>query len=203
VELDQLLLDNLIDFDDAAKRIGDLERAVGEAIQAAIAQWCKENDWTFTGEWLECDLELIPPGWREDSAKRAKARWAWDTGHGDSGEGVAEEDYFFLTRLLGAGSGHLRFVLVIETSTMKKKEWTTIAQKNSDTLIKLGMILDDAKLLYAPLKLNSKAVLEGLKDEALHEAMEPVTQLLSRLSAASNALEELIPNLRTVKRKRR
>ncbi|MER8784360.1 hypothetical protein [Mesorhizobium sp. M0244] len=189
-ELDGLIVENLLDLDAAAKRIEVIGENIWESIIEHLDDWAKkqgwkgaferDNPWTAPQEWF---LEGQPEAW-----------FYPDKGPDDTGEGIGQEPYFWLSRYLGVAGGQL--CLWFGQDSTGTRKWKPLAKDHARVLAETDFHLSDSGNFYTVCNLDSKAVAAAIADGRLEEAMTPLLEALERADKAKTLFSTLLAKAR-------
>lgn len=189
-ELDRAIVENLLDLDDAAKRIEALGSRIWTQLCDTAEAWSSDNGWT--GAFDPEDLWVSPAVWCP--AGEAEAWFYPDKGPDDTGQGVGQEPYFWLSRYVGVGGGEL--CLWFGQKATGARKWKPLANEYAQRMSELGFRLSDSGNLYTVCTLDAKAVAAALADQQLEAAMLPIEQALDRAALAAPLFSELLADAR-------
>lgn len=185
-ELDSLLINSLLDLDDAAKRIDSLGDQIWEQICDLIRAWAFDRLWKV--EETRDGIRLGPPAWFPRDGATA---WFYvDFGPDDSDQGGAGERYFYLSRYVGVGGGKL--CIWLNQKVVSLKVWKTLAKTYAERMAPLGFSLSDDGSFYTDCTLNARDVASALAEHRLEAAMLPVQEALNRVAEASTLFIEML-----------
>lgn len=185
-ELDSLLINSLLDLDEAAKRIDSLSDQIWEQICDAIRGWAFDRLWKV--EETREGVLLGPPAWF--SRDGATAWFYVDFGPGDSDKGGDGERYFYLSRYVGVGGGKL--CIWFDQELVSLKVWKTLAKTYAERMAPLGFSLSDDGRFYTDCTLNARDVATALAEHRLEVAMLPIEEALNRVANASALFVEIL-----------
>lgn len=189
-ELDRLLIDNLKDLDDAAKRIEALGNRLWREICSACEEWIGAHGWK--GEFGSDEPWFAPTEWFD---KDEPEGWFYlDFGPDDAGDGTGSTPYFWLSRYLGSGGGQL--CLWLGQEALGARKWKPLAREFAHLLSPFGFHLSDSGNFYANCTLDSDRVAAALADNQLEQAMIPIEQVLTCAADAVPIFSKLLTKAR-------
>lgn len=186
-DLDRVILDNLHDLDDAAKRIEELGDSVWSEICESVEGWASENAWK--GDYDVDDPWLTPADWCRD--EEPDAYFYVDKGP----KGTAAPPTYWLSHCIGVGQGQL--CLWFEQKVTGVKQWKALARSNASRLAEKGFSLSDNGNFYTPCSLNAKDVAAALEGQRLETAMTPIEEALDRAASAAVLFNQILAEART------
>ena len=196
-EVDALIVENLADLDAAVKHLTRIEGEVFSAIDKLVTRWAKDNGWKSNFNYLEEEAWIAHSSWisKDGEDDEFQARLWLDVGIGDTQEGEPNEDWYYLTRLCGAGVGQIGFRFsqeILKASKYKKmvKDVARLAQATAFTAEEKGSF-------YMPIKLDITTLAAAIRNEAIGDALGPVRQALDNVASAKPAFDKIIATLTT------
>lgn len=190
-ELDRLLVDNLKDLDDAAKRIDALGDRLWQQVCDACEEWIRAHGWRDVSN--SDEPRIAPVEWFNED--EAEGWFYFDFGPDDTGNGTGSSPYFWLSRYVGAGGGQL--CLWLGQEALGARKWKPIAREFAHLLSPFGFHLSDSGNFYANCTLSPDRVAAALADNQLELAMEPIEQVLKRAADAVPVFSRLLTKART------
>ncbi|MBH0619287.1 hypothetical protein I3A86_24605, partial [Salmonella enterica] len=109
-------------------------------------------------------------------------------------DGEPNGDWYYLTRLCGAGVGQIGFRFsqeILKASKYKRmvKDVARFAQATAFTAEEKGSF-------YMPIKLDAALLAAAIRDESIDDALGPVRQALDNVTAAKPAFDAIIKKLK-------
>lgn len=190
-ELDRLLIENLKDLDEAAKRVRQIESLVWRRIEDAFRNWApagwkadveKDYPWAAANHWCRDDV------W--------EGSFYLDYGPEDTGQGAGEETLFDLSRYVGINGGQL--CLWFEQDVAGARKWKTLANDHVDGLSRAGFSLSDGGSFYTNCTLEGAAVAEAIESNDWDGAMKPIVAALDRARVAVASFDALLDQARQI-----
>lgn len=190
-DLDALLIENLGDLEGAMERLGEVQSEVFKTLDEVIENWCQDRDWRGVFDYLEDELWVAPARWlRPGSEAEFEAWFTLDVGAGDHEDERAGEDRFYLTRIVGAGAGMLRFRLGHDFTAARGK---ALIRTKAAELQALGFSIDGKGIAFTPVYVPQDALAKAVRDGDAEEALiGALTAVLGRLEAAAPLVDALI-----------
>lgn len=188
-ELDKLLVLHLGDLDEGVRRLYLLEAKIGDELDKLVREWSSDRGWRAgDGTWVN-DLEAAtaPQHWLAGDAWHAWFNLEYQ--HGDDGEGIENNDYFWLTRLCAEGRGGLGFRFVQEE--FPKTQWKKFLQRNATSFADTRFILDDNPSLFLPVKVDKEKLAEAAEQENFREALTPIKEALDYIHSIIHRFDDL------------
>lgn len=193
-DLSVLIIQNLADIEQTEKALYRLEVEVFKAIDNHVEVWAEQNGWDGKFDYFENEFWLAPRDWKskEDDEEYVACFWM-DVYAGDTQQDEMNEDWHFLTRLLGVGDGQLglKFSQEIVTNSKFKKRAHVIAPLIQST----AFSRDPEGAFFLPIKLDAKELAEAVKNEKIEDAFGPLNRALESLKAAKSAFDDAIKQL--------
>ncbi|MCX5580792.1 hypothetical protein [Kaistia terrae] len=190
-ELDKLIVENLLDLDQAAKRVDALGDQIWKQIYETFENWAMGRGWRGSSD--EDDPWVAPKNWVAD-----KEREAWfypDNGPDDTGEGVGQEPYHALSRYVGVAGGQLCLWFGQKTGARK---WKPLAREHAQIMVTHGFHLSDAGNFYTVCSLDARTVAAALADQQLETAMAPIEAALQRAANAEAEFTKLLAKVKLI-----
>jgi len=198
-ELDALIVRNLSDLDAAAKRLDqDIESRIGKVIDRIAEAWAREQGWEGKFDFEPTTLWVAPTEWRSTEGKAAAEAFLgffelW-TGFGDNFDTKAENDYFWLTRLCGAGRGKIGFRWAYGQSLgAAKPRWKKFVQPYVERIRKTAFTYEEGSgLFFMPIRIEVEALAAAIVDDTIEEALQPFCKALNLLLTAKPEFDALL-----------
>lgn len=187
-DLDVLIIQRIADLDDAAKRLTRLEERMGRAMCAVAEAWVEERGWVGSYKWSH-DLSVAPPHWRpEEYAWRA---WfSLHLAHGDSGDGIGDEDYFKMTRLLG--KGQRTYALRFDQSEYSKSIIKRVSRRMISNFTEKGFLLDEGGSFVLQFTIDAEELVDAIRGGDLRDGLKGYQEALSFLPEAIEHFDDLL-----------
>jgi hypothetical protein len=204
-ELEALIVEHLADLDRAAAGVDGIEARVFAAFGEKAGVWAKKHGWISDfdypeGGWLDWAAWIAPPEWRTaDTAVEDDTfdgRFAISVSGGDTESRKAGEDWFYLTRLCGAGVGQIGFRFR-RTDFVKPKKWKQALPLLADLVKNTGFALDEEPSFFLPVTIQAITLAQAIREEDLEAALGPIDTALESLLHAQPALSEVLRSLRS------
>jgi hypothetical protein len=199
-ELDALIIRNLCDLDAAAKRLEfDIEGRIGKVIDQIAEAWSQKQGWEGKFDFdLNTNLWVAPAEWKSAEGKAdADAMlgfFALWTGFGDDFDFEVENDYFWLTRLCGAGRGKIGFRWTYGKSLgATRPKWKRFVQPYVERIRKTAFTYEEGSgLFFMPIRIEVEALAASIVDDTIEVALQPFSAALNRLLAAKPEFDALL-----------
>ncbi len=192
-ELDKLLILNIGDLDEGARRFELLQHRVAGAVDTLIHEWAAEHGWRSTHTWqAEKDAAVAPAHWVTGDAWRAWFSFWYRSG--DTGEWSDGHDYFWMTRLCAEGRGEMGFRFYQDE--FPKTAWKKFLQTHASDFADTRFVFDDEPSLFLPLKVNKETLANGAEEESFTEALRPVKEALDYVHSIIERFEALLTVMR-------
>jgi hypothetical protein len=200
-ELDALIVRNLDDLDAAAKRLElDIEKRVGKVIDQIAETWARKQGWEGKFDFDLTTLWVAPAEWRSIEGKAEADAFLgffelW-TGFADDFDTNHENDYFWLTRLCGAGRGKIGFRWSYGRSLgATKPRWKRFLQEHREHLNQVRKTAfayeEGSGLFFMPIRVEVEALAAAIIDNTIDEALKPFCIGLDRLLTAKPGFDAL------------
>lgn len=193
VELDALLVRHIGDLDSSVQRVGELEQSVGEAIDIVFVEWGRENDWIVKDGWEKNYCSVMPRAWRRE-VDEWPAFFELGYGSGEPVERAAGGDYFWLTRLCGAGQGQVGFRF--GQDEFGKREWRKFIREYSDIVQGTNFILDDDPSFFLPLRVDIERLSVAIVNDDIVSALQPIKDALDHIAEHVAKFDALLSAMR-------
>ena len=191
-ELDSLIVRNLGDIDKTAQRLEIVQERVFGALDGMAKGWALDAQWDGVFDLYRTELWVAAFEWRSDAERDAWYAWFnFEQGVGDTAKQARGEDYFWLTRLCGAGQGCCGFRLH-QQDLVSKPEWKKLVRVEAVQFQKLGFIIDEKGSPFMEVVIDAKILAAGLEEDDLENASAPFTAALKRLEAAKTLVNSLL-----------
>ncbi len=192
-ELDKLLILNIGDLDEGARRFELLQNKVADAIDALIQQWAAERGWQSTHAWQDKkDAAVAPAEWvTGDTWVTWFGLWYRS---GDTGEWSDGHDYFWMTRLCAEGRGEIGFRFYQDE--FPKTAWKKFLQTHATGFADTRFVFDDEPSLFLPVKVSKETLAKGAEEENFLEALRPVREALDYIHSIVDRFEALLTAMR-------
>ncbi|MBD2745798.1 hypothetical protein IC232_03715 [Microvirga sp. BT688] len=199
-QMDALIVRHLSDIDAAARRLSyELEAKVGKAIDVLIEEWAEKSGWEGSFSWDQVDLYFYPKEWEyteEGSDEPSQYGYFYlYSGPGDNFDDNAQVDYFWLTRLCGAGRGELAFWWEYEKGTVapKGKKWKQFVNPYIERLKAAGFNYhEDDGIFYRPVRVDAESLAKAVENESIEDALKPIEAALEACLAAQPIFDEIL-----------
>lgn len=186
-DLDRVIIDNLLDLDDTAKRIEELSDRVWAEICESMESWASKNDWK--GDYDVDDPWLTPADWFTD--EEPDAFFYVDKGP----VGTTAPPTYWLSHCIEVGHGQLCLWFVQKVTGAK--QWKALARSYASRFAEKGFSLSDYGNFYTSCSLNAKDVAAALEGQRLETAMTPIEQALDRAASAMVLFNQILAEART------
>lgn len=195
LELDQLVVENLANMDDAAKRVVALGDRLWKRLGETAVEWAEQNNWKHAV--TEEEIEIAPPHWvpREEEEEWS-AYFFVGFRAGDTEEGVGDEDYFCLTRYCGVGRGGTGFRF--KQRYVKAAAWKQTLRASGSQLQGVGFQLDDDLTPYIPFRVEPRLLVQDLIGDEISESLRGFKDALEILKREHGKIDKLISKARGV-----
>ena len=187
-ELDKLLILNIGDLDEGARRFELLQNRVAEKIDALIEEWATRQGWRSTPNWKDNDDAAVAPHhWM--SGDHWQAWFGLDCRSGDNGEWSDGNDYFWLTKLCAEGRGGMGFRFRQEE--FPKTPWKKFIQNRAIGFNDTRFVFDDEPSLFLPVRVDKDVLAKGAEEENFDEALRPLSEALDYIHSIIHRFDEL------------
>lgn len=199
-DLDGLIIEHLGDIDQAVVRTQGIETEIFTAMGEVAEKWAREVGWTsdfaYPEEgWGGWNRWVAPPEWRtEGTPKDEKEFDAWfqlGVGAEDTESGTEGEDWFYLTRLCGAGSGQMGFRFD-RHGIVKPRQWKQNFSRLVGIVSPTPFQADTKPSFFLPFVLSRDVLSEALRNEDPNSALRPFTDALNALLTAKPVFDKLV-----------
>jgi hypothetical protein len=201
-ELEKLLVEHLSDMDSAAKQITMLQIKVFRELGELVERWTTKTTWSGKFDYMEDELWLAPEDWRSPGTDKDEHRFqAWfqmEVGAGDTESEKPEEDFFYLTRLCGQGTGQVGFRFRQDITT--KGRWRKSFKDLAGSLSTTAFLVDAEPSFFLPVRLDSAELAGALLEQDIERALRPMDTVLEQLIAAKPAFDTIVAALKASER---
>jgi hypothetical protein len=192
-ELDKLLILNIADLDEGARRFELLQHRVAGAIDTLIQDWAAEHGWRSTHTWQENnDAAVAPAHWVTGDTWRAWFSFWYRSG--DTGTWSNDQDYFWMTRLCAEGRGQMGFRFVQDE--FPKTAWKKFLQAHAIGFADTPFVFDDEPSLFLPVKVDKETLARGAEEESFKDALRPLNDALDSIHSIIDRFETLLTAMR-------
>ncbi|WP_142780822.1 hypothetical protein [Agrobacterium sp. T29] len=187
-ELDKLLILNIADLDEGARRFELLQDRIAEKVDALIEGWATRQVWRSTPNWKDDeDAAVAPQHWV--TGESWHAWFGLEYRSGDTLEWRDGNDYFWLTKLCAEGRGGMGFRFRQEE--FPKTPWKKFIQRRAARFNDTRFIFDDEPSLFLPVKVDKDALSKGAEEENFDDALRPLSEALDYIHSIIHRFDEL------------
>ncbi|MBW8319862.1 MAG: hypothetical protein K0M49_16985 [Arenimonas sp.] len=192
-ELDKLLILNIGDLDEGARRFELLQNRVAEEIDRLVQEWATRQGWRSTPSWRDKeDAAVAPHHWVAGDSWQA---WfGLEYRSGDTGEWSDGNDYFWLTRLCAEGRGGMGFRFYQDE--FPKTAWKKFLQAQAMGFSDTRFVFDDEPSLFLPVRVDKDTLAKGAEEENFKEALRPLNDALDHIASTVDRFEALLTAMR-------
>jgi hypothetical protein len=200
-KLDSLIVRNLSDLDAAAMRLQyDIQARIGKEIDVMAESWAEEHSWEGKFNFDKDELRIAPREWKLPDAKSDDPWLGWFSLQPSLGDDWDSEDskefldYFWLTRLCGAGRGMIGFRWHYGVGVgAPKLKWKKFAQAHVQRIGKAGFTYEESGLFFKPVRVETEKVAAAVGEEiAVEVALAPVREALGQLLVAKPEFDAML-----------
>lgn len=208
-DLDALIISNLADLDVVVQRLYfEIQPNIGEKIDEMFEHFKDRENWkgkgNFDDDWrMERDLPwLAPPNWRMSDGDDDDYSFYFflEPGQKDRRGKSLGEDTFWLTRLLGLGTGTLG--LRWQQEEYHKNKWKSFMMTQAKLIIDIrerGFTYEEGEgLFFLPIKLEISNLIAAVLEDDLDPAMSPLQSALDCLQNSRPLFDALIKNSESI-----
>lgn len=192
-ELDKLLILNIGDLDEGARRFELLQKRVAREIEALVQEWAMRQGWRSSQTWEdERDVAIAPAHWVTEDTWGAWFGFWYRSG--DTGEWSDGHDYFWMTRLCAEGRGEIGFRFYQEE--FPKTAWKKFLQAHAAGFADTRFVFDDEPSLFLPVRVDKETLAKGAEEENFTEALRPLSDALDYIQSIIDRFETLLATMR-------
>ncbi|MBB6182385.1 hypothetical protein [Pseudorhizobium flavum] len=192
-ELDKLLILNIGDLDEGARRFELLQIRVADEIDKLVQDWATRQGWRSAHSWREEeDAAVAPHHWM--SGDSWQAWFGLEYRSGDTGEWSDGNDYFWLTKLCAEGRGGMGFRFCQDQ--FPKTAWKKFIQTRAIGFNDTRFVFDDEPSLFLPIRVDKETLAKGAEEEKFEEALRPLNDALDYIHSIIDRFESLLTTMR-------
>lgn len=192
-ELDKLLILNIGDLDEGARRFELLQNRVAGEIDTLVQEWAIRQGWRSTQTWqAQKDAAVAPAHWVAGDTWRAWFSFWYRSG--DTGKWSNDQDYFWMTRLCQAGRGQMGFRFYQDE--FPKTAWKKFIQAQAIGFADTRFVFDDEPSLFLPVRVDKDALAKGAEEESFKEALSPLNDTLDYIHSTVDRFDALLTTMR-------
>jgi hypothetical protein len=201
-KLDALIVRNLSDLDAAARRLRyDIQARVGKAIDEIAEAWTKKHSWDGVFGFDKDTLKVAPRQWKVSNNQGDEEWLGWfelEAGLGDdwdSDDATDSLDFFWLTRLCGAGRGIVGFRWHCGTEALgtTRPKWKKFIQGQIQRINKkTDFSYEDTGNFFRPIQVETEKLAAAVEGDAIDMALQPIRDALDRLLIAEAEFDAIL-----------
>lgn len=188
-ELDKLLILNIADLDEGARRFELLQNRVADDIDRLVQDWATRQGWRCTHAWRDDDdAGVAPHHWV--TGDHWQAWFGLEYRSGDTGEWSDGHDYFWLTELCAEGRGGMGFRFC--QKEFHVTAWKKFLQAQAISFSDTRFVVDDEPSLFLPVRVDKATLAKGAEEENFKEALRPLNEALDYIASIVDRFEALL-----------
>jgi hypothetical protein len=208
-----LIIRNLRLFESASKLFNiEIETGIFKAIDELTEGWAAKTKWRGSFDFVEDTIWIAPPHWvplseptkgvRKKVVKEEPyARFELFGGEGDTLSAEATEDYWWLSRLCGVGSGEMGFRWQPDEGDLgirgKKARWKTFIRERAPASVEKGFKFEpDQGRFFLPVRVDPSRLAQAYESGSVEDGLEPITQALTRIEEVVPHFDNLLREIR-------
>ncbi len=192
-ELHKLLILNIADLDEGARRFELLQNRIAGKIDALIEDWATPKGWHSTANWQDNDdAAVAPQHWV--TGDKWNAWFGLEYRSGDTGQWRDGNDYFRLTKLCAEGRGGMGFRFL--QNEFPKTPWKKFIQSRAIGFNDTRFVFDDEPSLFLPVRVDKDVLAKGAEEENFDEALRPLREALDYIHSIIDRFEALLTTMR-------
>jgi hypothetical protein len=208
-----LIIRNLRLFEAASKLFdAELETGIFKAVDKLTEEWAVKAKWRGKFDFVEDTIWVAPPHWvpegeptkgvrKKVGKEEPHAHFEMWGGEGDTLGGEASEDYWWLSRLCGVGSGELGFRWELDEGEFgirgKKAKWKTFIRERAPAFVEKGFKFESEQgRFFLPVRVDPSRLAQAYESGSVEDALEPLTQALTRIEEVTPNFDKLLTEIR-------
>jgi hypothetical protein len=198
-----LIIRNLGVFEEASKLLShEIERDIFAEIDRLVKDWASDHDWCGKFDWWKDQLSLAPREWViSEKDYEVQAHFEFWMRHSDDEGETDKSDYWYLTRLCGAGINDLGFkwyeIPAYLGTQGNRIRWKAFVRTRALPFEKLGFQFEEERgRFYMPVRLDQGRLAQAYEKGGIEDALTPVRDALDKLQRSVGAFTGLIKDAR-------